>query len=300
MTKDMRPHGERKYRQSTLLLSSRGRGWSDMAAELRRHEAGTVPAIAPQQLEITIAIDGGGEAVVRRAGAGRKQENRAKPGTIWLSPIGVGDNEIDITHPLPQVLHLYLPTQRFMTLADRYRLPPRPAHSVRYAAGVDDEVLRQIGRSILAELANESAAGRLVVEAASTLLAARLIHSHLDVGAPTGKPLSGYRLDGARLRRVLDYIDAKVTADLSVAELASVAGLSVFHFSRAFAATMGLPPHRYVSSRRLELARRLLSEGRLPLSQIALECRFSSQASFSRAFLRAIGVTPGAFRRGGR
>lgn len=300
MTDEIRPHGERKYRQSALLLSSRGRSWSDVAAELRRHAAGVVPAIAPQQMEITIAIDGGGDALVRRCGAGRRQETRVRAGTVWLSPIGVGDNEIDITHALPQVLHLYLPPERFTTLADRYRLPSRPAHAIRYEAGVEDEVIRLVGQSVLAELTNETAAGRMVVEAAATLLAARLIHTYLDAGEPGGTAPPAHALDAGRLRRVLAYIDAHMADDLSVGELAAVACLSEFHFSRAFAAAMGTPPHRYVSGRRLERAKRLLSEDRLPLSQIALECRFSSQASFSRSFLRATGTTPGAFRRSTR
>jgi AraC-like DNA-binding protein len=56
---------------------------------------------------------------------------------------------------------------------------------------------------------------------------------------------------------------------------------------------MGVPPHRYVSRRRLESAKAMLATGRASLSEIALESRFSSQSSFTRAFRRATGMTPG-------
>ena len=85
-----------------------------------------------------------------------------------------------------------------------------------------------------------------------------------------------------------------------VPDLANVACLSVFHFTRAFAATMGVPPHRYVSQRRLESAKAMIATGRVSLSEIALHCRFSSQSSLTRAFRRATGMTPGEYRRTSR
>jgi AraC-like DNA-binding protein len=66
------------------------------------------------------------------------------------------------------------------------------------------------------------------------------------------------------------------TYDITVADLANVACLSIFHFTRTFAATMGVPPHRYVSRRRLESAKTMIATGRASLSEIA------SIASFPR------------------
>jgi AraC family transcriptional regulator len=104
-------------------------------------------------------------------------------------------------------------------------------------------------------------------------------------------------LHDGRLRRVLDYIEEHLAEDITVADLANVACLSIFHFTRAFAATMGVPPHRYVSQRRLESAKVMIATGRASLREIALDCRFSSESSFTRAFRRAIGMTPAAYRR---
>ena len=85
------------------------------------------------------------------------------------------------------------------------------------------------------------------------------------------------------------------TYDITVADLANVACLSIFHFTRTFAA-MGVPPHRYVSRRRLESAKTMIATGRASLSEIAFNCQFSSQSSFTRAFRRAVGMTPAEYR----
>ena len=66
---------------------------------------------------------------------------------------------------------------------------------------------------------------------------------------------------------------------------------------RAFKAATGVPPHRFVSERRLEYAKRLIESGDAPFSELALACRFSSQANFSRAFRRVVGMSPGTYRR---
>jgi AraC family transcriptional regulator len=100
-----------------------------------------------------------------------------------------------------------------------------------------------------------------------------------------------------RLRRVLAYIEEHLAEEITVGDLANVACLSVFHFTRAFAATMGVPPHRYVSRRRLESAKAMIATGRASLGEIALDCQFSSQSSFTRAFRRATGMMPAEYRR---
>jgi AraC family transcriptional regulator len=85
------------------------------------------------------------------------------------------------------------------------------------------------------------------------------------------------------MRRVLDYIEHNLEEEFTINDLAQVAHLSIFHFARMFANTMGMPPQRYVSQRRLEAAKKMIGAGRFPLSEIAFRSGFSSQASFTRA-----------------
>src|SRR4029453_16666446 len=68
------------------------------------------------------------------------------------------------------------------------------------------------------------------------------------------------------------------------------------HFARAFRLAVGQPPHRYVSARRLERAKALLTRGDRSLVDIALSLGFSGQANFTRAFTQATGRAPGRYR----
>ena len=124
--------------------------------------------------------------------------------------------------------------------------------------------------------------------------------SELESSNPSRpQELRSHRLDEIRLRRVLDYVAENLDQEITVAQLASVSCLSPSHFAHMFSVSMGVAPHRYVSLQRLENAKVMLADCKRSLSDIAFSCQFSSQTSFNRAFLRAIGVTPGEYRRGG-
>ena len=289
--------GRRKYPKSKLLASSAGRSWSNISAELRSHPAGRIESVVQTNVGIIIAINGADDACVRRTAAQRHEQALASTGTIWLAPIGIGDEEIEITAPLPKALHLYVAPHQFNLLADQFNLTRSAVHSIQYLGGLRDELIREIGLSVLSELNEESTTSTMLVETASAMLAARLSHSYADRRLHEHITGQVHRLDNARLRRVLDHIDQHLEDDITVSNLADLANLSVFHFTRMFASAVGAPPHRYVSRRRLEQAMAMLAAGKLPLSEIAHRTRFSSQASFSRAFLRATGMSPGEYRR---
>jgi AraC family transcriptional regulator len=286
--------GQRKYPRSRLLLSSSDRGWTTLSAELRSHSAGRIVSIEQQSVEVVIAM-ARTEGPVTRIGAGREQQTRPDAGTVWLVPTGVGPEEIVLSAPMPQTLHLYLPIRQFDLLADQYNLSKSLVRSVQYIGGLNDALITQVGASILHELSEQSATSRMVAEMGSLMLATRLIQQYVDhnlIDRITG----GDRPDHVRMRRVLDYVDEHLEEELTINDLARVAHLSEFHFARMFATAMGMPPQRYVSRRRLDSAMRMIGAGKLPLSEIAFRSGFSSQASFTRAFRRATNMTPGEFR----
>ncbi len=240
-------------------------------------------------------VAGNDEGLVIGTGAGQRRVIRPSTGIFCLAPVGV-DNQISIKVPVPRTLHLSLPPTQFRKLADDFNLPGAPANSIRCVAGVRDEVIHQIGLSIISAMTNETAAGRMFVETASVTLAARLIQNYCDSGACKSRELTTHRIDHARLRRTLDYISANLDKEITLAELARVAGVSVFHFARTFTRTMGVSPSRYVSRMRLEEAMADIAASKLSLAEIAFKAGFSSQASFTRAFYRATGLTPGEYR----
>ncbi len=293
---ECRADGSKKYPRSTLLASSTGLGWSTIAAELRRHDMGGTPLVVSQQAEVCLAVVGNEAGLLKRTAAGLCQQAIPGTGAIWLSPVGIKE-VVTFTAPVPQTLHLYLPWALFDRLSNDFNVPAALAHSIQHVAGIRDEVIAHVGRSILSALTNESSAGRMYVEAAAMTLAARLLQKYCDGDASAPAEAASHGLDRVRLRRVLDYIAANVQDDITLAALAEIAGYSPYHFARKFKLAMGVPPHRYVSRLRLEWAMTELATGKLPLAEIALNAQFSSQASFTRAFHRATGMTPKAYQR---
>jgi AraC family transcriptional regulator len=296
----VRRQSDPSYPTSMLLKSSKDLGWSTLFAELRSHRRSDGPGTAAPHAEIAIAVRGSSEGEVACKVEGSWRTVRPTTGTIWLKPIGAKSDVARIGAPTVQVMHIYVPTLVFGRLVNDYNLPVSPGRSIRYSCGVQDQVIDQIGRSVLSEMTHPSAAGRMLIETSSLFLAARLAHTYLEAGGIPPQAPSCHGLDAARLRRVLEYVDEHLAGDITVADLANVACLSIFHFTRAFAAAVGVPPHRYVSERRLENAKAMIAAGRASLWKIALDSQFSSQSSFTRAFRRATGMTPGEYRRASR
>ena len=99
------------------------------------------------------------------------------------------------------------------------------------------------------------------------------------------------------MRDAADYIMSHLASNLTIAELSRLAHMSPSSFKKAFAATFDMPPGRYILTARINAARRLLETSSKLVSDIASECGFFDQSHFSKAFTRARGVTPGAYRR---
>ena len=97
-------------------------------------------------------------------------------------------------------------------------------------------------------------------------------------------------------RRISEYIDSHLGENISLEAMAEMAGLSVYHFSRAFRQSNGVAPHGYLLQRRIEHAAQLISRTELPVSEIALAVGFSDHSHFARHFRRLTGTTPSVAR----
>ena len=101
----------------------------------------------------------------------------------------------------------------------------------------------------------------------------------------------------ARVRAVLDFIDAHYSRDLSLKELAGIGCLSEYHFSRIFSANVGATLSSYVRRVRVDRAKELLSTTDLPVTQIAGSVGYNTISAFNLAFKREAGMAPRAFRK---
>jgi AraC family transcriptional regulator len=104
-------------------------------------------------------------------------------------------------------------------------------------------------------------------------------------------------LSPAALRRVQLFVEANLGRTIHLHDLAARAALSPYHFARAFKTSAGMTPRTYVEQRRIEQAKRLLTESTQPLAQIAAEVGFGTQSRLTSTFKRRTGFTPGEFRR---
>src|SRR5262245_59500116 len=105
--------------------------------------------------------------------------------------------------------------------------------------------------------------------------------------------------DPELLRRLLtakDRMDAASHEEWPVRRLASVSGVSEAHFARSFKEAFGVPPHRYLLTRRIERAKTLLRDTDLPITEIAFQTGWGSLGTFGRTFRDITGESPGELR----
>ncbi|MCF5090793.1 AraC family transcriptional regulator [Stenotrophomonas maltophilia] len=99
-----------------------------------------------------------------------------------------------------------------------------------------------------------------------------------------------------RLLRAKDHMDRASHEHWPVVRLAQVSAVSAAHFARSFKVAFGVPPHRYLLSRRIERAVALLRDTDLPITEIALQTGWTSLGTFGRIFRDITGDSPGAIR----
>jgi AraC family transcriptional regulator len=195
-------------------------------------------------------------------------------------------------------LHVFLePALVARVAAEEFDLDPGRV-SLPPLDGLHLPPLRAAMLGINDELTAAAGGGRLASESLANLLAVHLIR---HASAPRAARRTDGTLPRSRLRAVVEYIEGRLDAGLTLEQLARVARLSAYHFARQFKAATGLSPHQYVLARRVERARLLLEgDGEPPLADVAAAAGFYDQSQFTNHFKRLVGVTPGQFRRSAR
>lgn len=157
-----------------------------------------------------------------------------------------------------------------------------------------DGRLEAIALMLLDELNQANPGGQLYVESLTNLLAVHLLRQYAVARPPLQIHTGG--LPQRQLLPVLDHIHEALDADLKLADLAAIAGLSPFHFSHQFKQAMGVAPYQYVLQQRVERAKQLLKQTNHSIVEIALLCGFNSHSHLSKQFRQTTGTTPSAYR----
>jgi AraC-like DNA-binding protein len=199
-----------------------------------------------------------------------------------------------LTEPF-ETVQVFVPLSALNALTDELRTPAIETLICPVTVACEDPVMHHLARALLPGVARPQEVSTLF---ADSLFRAMLIHLARAYGglAMPAETLGG-RLAPWQVRRAKELLLDDLRADRSLAEVAETCGLSVGYFARAFRATTGLPPHRWLVRRRVERAQQLLESSRDSLSEIALSCGFSDQSHLTRAFRATVGASPGAWRR---
>lgn len=251
---------------------------------LRRTLPGTLRFEAP--VDHCLSVHSGPPARVSCHGGTMRAV--ATRGEISIVPVGVSDECIQ--DDPSDTVDLTLPRALLRVAAEELGLDPdRAALEARFC--VRDACIEHITWALEAEHRAGSPNGLLYRESLGLALAVHLLRSYRAAGRPARA------LDPAQLARVKRHVDEHLAGDVSLLRLARVAGVSASHFRLLFKRSTGLAVHEYVIRRRVERARDLLVEGKLPASQIAFEAGFSHQSHMARCMRRVLGLTPTAIAR---
>jgi AraC family transcriptional regulator len=172
--------------------------------------------------------------------------------------------------------------------------PMRPNPSLRFVASTSMGVAHLVRRAMTFLDTNREAA-RCCLQDASRLLGAELEDSVID--APKHYTCRAGGLATWQAERVMDFVEANLGLKVATEEMANVAALSKSHFSRAFKHSLGYTPMAYVTLRRVERAKLMMTSTGDRLTDIALACGFADQSHLNRYFRRVVGTSPGHWRR---
>jgi AraC family transcriptional regulator len=271
------------------LLSSKSRSWNGIVVEL--HHFRGVDAVVPVHEHI-VGVHVAGSVNLLQSRSGRTCVKHVHAGDITITPFGepkrfqhAGENIVIVLKLAPAFVQ--------SVAGEEYALDPT-RFEILENAGTPDPKLVALGKQLLAGLESEGSAGRMHAESLTTQLAIHLLRHYCTASASLKKPIP--KLPPRKLQRAIEYIDANLREDISLAGVAEALAMSPWHFAHAFRQTTGLPPHRFVLDRRIELAKSLLRETDLPITEIADRIGCASHSHFSVLFRRRTGQTPRDYR----
>jgi AraC family transcriptional regulator len=158
-----------------------------------------------------------------------------------------------------------------------------------------DQAVWDTASKLKAEVGNSDPCSRSYAEALGVVLMHELIRLERSASA-AARPVRG-GLPVWQQKRVMEFIEEHLAEEISLAALAELADLSLYHFARAFTQSFGVPPHRYHMARRMVRAKSLLRRPALTVTEIGVQAGFRETSSFTRAFRRFTGLTPTEYRR---
>ena len=203
-----------------------------------------------------------------------------------------GEFSARITHP-HELLTFHIPRIALDELADEAGRPR--LGNLACTPGIVDPVLVHLAEALLPAFKRPEQVNSLFVDYIILAVCSYLADKYSDGAPPPAVKKGG--LTTAQFRRAKEILIANSSGHILLADVARECGLSRQYFTKAFKATTGFAPHRWLQQHRIDDAKRLLSETALPIADIAIRCGFADQSHLTRVFTTLAGVSPAAWRR---
>ncbi len=268
-------------------MSSAGPNWKDVTAYLWRS-----PQLFSYELaendDVIVALHTGGMHHVRMRVRGGWSSVESNPGHLHVIPAG----QATAFRPQGELefFSVHIGQERLRRIA---RQAGVESSGVPFRFAFHDSFVGACVQALRDEMQAPREHGSLYVDSVTDSLTLHLLRSPVP-HATTGRARES--LSRRTLSRVCERIEASLEDGISLDELAGEARMSRFHFARAFREATGVPPHRYLTLRRIERAKDLLQQTELPLADVALACGFGNQSHFTLRFRETVGMTPRRFR----
>ncbi len=236
---------------------------------------------------------GGEQGTVSFRHRGIWHEDRVRPGYLFMARSGSEIQERRATNTWP-VMALQLDNSKLEQIApDQVSAIEKSLISMR---GTRDDQLSTLMQAVREEVREGCPSGRLYGESISLALLAYLASNY---ASPRHVGDSEVRLSPTQKRKLVEYIRANLTNNMSVSQLAGLVQMSPSHFARTFKTSFGVTPYRFVMQERIEGAKGMLATTtKLSASQVAMAFGFASQSHFVKVFRQFTGVTPKQYRAG--
>jgi AraC family transcriptional regulator len=279
-----------EYVPGEVTAASDNLGWNGVW--LRAYRYGALDVFVPPVRDFTIVSYCRGTTFMERRFEGTWTKTHCGPGDVSLLTRSQRSHwhwteEIDVSH-------VYLSENLLSGICAE--VTDRCIADVRLQDVLksNDPIVTAAVAAITREAKQQPLGSALYVEAVATQLAVHLLRKYASVSfrEPSGKG----ELSPAQVRRLTEYIDDRLHERVNLEMLAAVAGVGVWTFTRHFRASFGRTPHAYIIERRIDRARRLLTQSRLPIKEVASVCGFADQAHMTRVFQTHLHTTPAQLR----
>lgn len=272
------------------IFDSAARNWSGMRLIGRRYDA--LDVHVPAKEDFSIIVYKAGIAEMNRRCSSRWQTEPVSPGMVsMLTPTVDSDwrwnQKID-------VIHFFLsPRVIAETAADVYECEIDTV-ALRDVLRAEDPVLVSIATQLEVEARQGGVGERAYVECIRLQASIHLLRRYANVKLQY--PASSGQFTPTQKKCIVDFVNVTLDQLITLKDLSSLVGLSVFHFARKFRATFGASPHAWLLQQRVERAKLLLSASNLPLKYVSADSGFADQSHMTRVFHHVVGVTPGKYR----